>query len=105
MGARAFEAMHAGGISDEDQIGTADEKAAFDHLDDALNALLEARRISYGTETAVEHAVAAVSNEGIASRRQTQPDAGAESFEGCPVAFNPKATTSTGTGAPTPTDR
>jgi len=90
MGARAVEAMHAGGISDEDQIGAADEKAAFDHPDDALNALLQARRISDGTETAVENAVAAVGNEGIACRRQPQPDAGAESFERCPGRVQPE---------------
>ena len=66
---RAVEAMDAGGIGDEDRIGAADEQAALDDADDAADALLQPRRIGDVAEAAVEHAIAAVGDEGLARLR------------------------------------
>ena len=108
MGARAVEAMDAGCIGDEDRIGAADEQAAFDHPDDAPDALLQPRRIGDGAEIAVENAVAAVGDKRLAR----PPTGAAERWRRAPralawVASRPKATTSTGTGVvrPQPIDQ
>ena len=84
MGARTVEAVHASCVGNEDRIGAADEKSACDHPDNALDALLEPRRIGDRTETAVENAVAAVGDEGITRGRQAHPSAGAEHLKCCP---------------------
>jgi hypothetical protein len=81
VGACAVEAVDAIRVGNEDRIGAADEKAAFDHPDDAPDALLQSRRIGDRTEAAVENAVAAIRDERLACRRQAQPDAGAEHLE------------------------
>ncbi len=81
MGARTIKAMDAGRVCDEDWIGAADEEAAFQHSDDAPDALFQSRRISDATEVAIENAVAAVGNEGLASGRYAWPRAGAEHFK------------------------
>src|SRR5262249_57435535 len=78
MGTRAVEAMHAGKIGDKDWIGAADEKSAFNHPDETLDALFQARRIGDWTETAVENAVAAIGGEGVTRRQQAHPAARAQ---------------------------
>ena len=100
MGMRAVEAMDAAGIGDEDRIGPADEEAAFDHPDDAPDALLQPRRIGDRAEAAIEDAVAAVGDEGLARRASAAawrlaPSASSRAL----VTSRPKVTTSTGTGA------
>jgi hypothetical protein len=69
MSARAVEAVDAGRVGDEDRIGTADEKAAFDNADNPPNTLLKPRRVSDRTKAAVKNAIAAVGGEGLARRR------------------------------------
>ena len=66
MRARAVQTSDAGGVGDEDRIGATDEEAAFDHTDDAPNALLQPRRVGNRIESAIEDAVAAVGDEGLA---------------------------------------
>src|ERR1700733_13029026 len=80
MAAGAVEATHAGGVGDENRIGPAHEKPAFDDPDDALDPVLQARRIVDAAKIAIENAVAAVGDEGRA-RRMPQTGAGAEPFK------------------------
>src|SRR5260370_31611631 len=72
MGARAVEAVDAGGVGDKDRIGAADEKAALDHPHDAPHALLPARRVRDKTEAAVKNSIAAVRDK-TAPLRPAQP--------------------------------
>ncbi len=81
MGARAIEAMDAGRVGHENRIGPTDEEAAFDHPDDAPDALLQPRRIGDGAEAAIENSVAAVGDEGLARRREAQCRLGAERLQ------------------------
>jgi hypothetical protein len=80
MGARAVEAMDAGCIGYENQIGAADEKPVFHHADDAPDALLEPRRVVDATKIAIKNAVAVIGNKGTA-RRGADASTGAEHFE------------------------
>ena len=83
MGARAVEAMDSLRVCHEHRIGTADEKAALDHPDDAADSFLEPRRVGDGTgEAAVEDAVAAIGDKQLARRRQARPDLGGEHLKG-----------------------
>src|SRR5262245_20160157 len=90
MGTRAVEAVHAGSVGDEDRIGAADEKSAFDRPDNASDALLELRRIGDRTETTVENAVTAIGDEGLIRARQAQSGAGAEHLELFPGCIQPE---------------
>ena len=91
MDARALETVDAGCIGDEDRIGAADEKAAFDHPDDPADALLKPRWIGDGAKVAIKNAVAAVGDERLARRRQAQLRAGAQHFEGRTGGFQPES--------------
>ena len=83
--------------------GPADEQAALDHPDDAADALLQPRRVGDRAEAAVEDAVAAVGDEGLARRRQPQLGDRRPAPRGrALVTSRPKVTTSTGTGACVP---
>src|SRR6185312_6092083 len=68
MGARAVEALDAGRVGDEDRIGAADEKAALDDANDAPDALFQPRRIGDRSEAAIDNAIAAIRDEGLARR-------------------------------------
>ncbi len=82
MDARALEAMDAIAIGDENRFRAADEKTAFDHADDKSDACLEPRQIVDGSEAAIENAIAAVGDEGLARGRPAQLRGGAERLEG-----------------------
>src|SRR5438093_4840071 len=90
MTPRAVEPMHAGCIGDEDRIGPADEEPAFDHSDNAPDALLQPRWIGNGTEAAVENAISTVGDEGAVCLRQAQPGARAQSLESRLGCFQPE---------------
>src|SRR5208337_411658 len=90
MGARAVEAVDACSAAGENRIGAADKKTAFDDPDDVPDALLQPRRIGDRTEAAVKNAVAAISDERFARRREAQPGTGAEHFECLTGRFHPE---------------
>jgi hypothetical protein len=87
MGACTVKAMDTGRVGDEDRIGAADEEAALYHANDAPDAFFQSRRISDPAEVAIENAIAAVGNEGLASGQHAQPGAGAEHFKRLPGCF------------------
>ena len=81
MGARAVEAMNAGGVGDEHRIGAADEQPALDDADDTPDALVQLRRIGNAPEVAIENVIAVVGNERLACRRHAQYAPSAKHFE------------------------
>jgi len=81
MEVRTVEPAHTGSVGDKDHVGAADEQPAFDHADDAADALLEPGRIGDGGEAAVEYAVTAVGDERLPRRGKAQTGARAQHLE------------------------
>jgi len=77
-------------LRNKDDICATDEKSTFHDSNHSPDPLFEPRWISDRTEAAVENAVSAVSDEGLARRPQTQPDSSAEDLESRLSCFQPE---------------
>src|SRR4030095_4219331 len=79
--ALALQTVNTARVRDEHNIGTSDEQSAFNDSNHLPDPRFKRCGIGYWAKAAVENAITAVSDEGLARCRSAKPRGGTDQFE------------------------